>query len=118
MRNKFFIVIIIFGVTSCTKARKYSGDYFCEVKGHYYELYTYSTDTIYTEILEVKREKKSIRVMDRLIYTDSLTDEEWYEYSGYPSIFNIKIIKDSMYIYTWSGGQGGGASRAYACKKD
>jgi len=116
MHKNIIIILLVLGAISCSKSRKYSGDYFCTVNGHFYELNSYNIDTTYQELLEVNREKKSINVLNRIIIGDSLKEGEWYFHSDYPSIFKIKIIQDSMYISMWSGGQGGGSSYYYSCQ--
>ena len=111
-------LLLVLGAFSCSKSKKYAGDYFCKVDGNYYSLNSYSFDTTYYEQLEVIREKKSIIVLGRSIHGDSLKKGEWFTYSGYPNVFKIKVVSDSMYISTWSGGQGGGGSSLYFCLKE
>ena len=118
MQKVLLILVLFFGIISCSKSRKYSGNYLCEVDGHFYELNSYNIDTTYQELLEVNREKKSINILGRAIPGDSLAEGEWYNHAGYPSIFQIMVIKDSMYVYSWSGGQGGGSSYLYSCKQE
>lgn len=117
MYKVILIFTIILGIISCSKSGKYAGEYLCEVNGHFYELNSYNIDTVYRELLEVNREKKSISTLGRTIPGDSLVEGEWYKDSGYPNIFKIMFIADSMYVYSWSGGQGGGTSHFYSCKQ-
>lgn len=111
------ILMLSVGLFSCSKAKKYSGNYICKVKGRFYQLNTYDRDTVYIENIEIKRETRAINVLGNIIPTDSLKVNEWYIHSGYPSVFQIKIVEDSVYLYKWSGGQGGQASLLYSCKE-
>ncbi|MEO9533868.1 MAG: hypothetical protein ABJG68_02640 [Crocinitomicaceae bacterium] len=117
MPKQTLIFALLLTIFSCTKSSKYSGDYACKVESSYWELYEDSSDTTFHTILEVKKEKKAIIVLNNKIHVDSLHEGEWFNYSGYPSIFEVKVSGDSMYVYSYYGGQGGGSGNLYSCEK-
>jgi hypothetical protein len=118
MKKSLILFFIVFGVFACSKERKYSGDYSCEVDGHFYELNAYNIDTTYQEHLEVKREKKSIIVLNKTIPGDSLIEGEWYNHPVGYGYFRVKVSADSLYVSTWFGGWGGGSSYKYSCEQE
>ena len=98
--------------------RKYSGDYECEVVYKSYNLYDGHSESTAMLLLEVKRNARYLEVNNWKVHIDSVRNERIYQEGYYPSWKNIQFLKnDSLYLYYWSGGQGGNSSASYSCRK-
>ena len=105
-------------IVSCRKDKSYFEVYNCEVEYRYHELGSIPIDSTYLENLKVIPDLENILIFNNSIPTDSLIGGNWYWHSSYPNIFRIKVMADSMYVYKWSGGQGGGTKRNYSCLRE
>ncbi|MFD1553829.1 hypothetical protein [Putridiphycobacter roseus] len=113
-------------MNSCQKikAKKFSGQYSCKVQAHYWEsggpMDYYEKDSIYSRDIKVKRVKKMLQIFNYPTFnvTEIEAGQTLENFSGCTACgITIRFENDSLFIKTSSGGNGGGSSQKYACKK-
>lgn len=114
-----FLFILCIAVVSCKKfkANKFAGTYACQVDYHYWSMIPESYDSTYREDVVVERNKRDLTVFDRTFPVDSVLDERLFNNSFPHSGFQIRFLKDSLYLMRSGGGLGGGYTLNYACSK-
>lgn len=115
----FFCILAFVFLNSCDKhhTKKLAGNYKCSVHIHSWDMTGYYLDSNYTEILEVKQEGKTLKILGDSFHIDSLWKEQ-IDTIGYIHDYTIiQFINDSIYLSHGSGGLGGSTSWFYKGKK-
>ncbi len=105
----------MFFFVGCDKhrAKKYAGDYDCEVNHTSYSIAPSYFDTSYKELIHITRTGKYLNILDYQVHIDSLWKDKQYQEGYVHRYFRVQFIDDSVYILISGGGLGGGYSYSY-----
>lgn len=115
----FLCCVVLISFASCDKyhAKKLAGVYFCEVKYSYWDMTPTNIDSTYNQEIEITQKGKELDVLGYKVHIDSLWNEKEYMVGGVHNYLNTLFRDDSVYITSYSGGLGGGATWKYAGSK-
>ena len=106
--------------SGCDKqhAKKLEGNYNCIVQYHYWDMQRTNIDSTYFETLCVTRSGKFISVLNHEIHIDSLWGGQEY-YEGYiHNYIKVRFKNETIFVESYSGGLGGGATWTFEGNKE
>lgn len=95
------------------KVKRLSGDYYCEVSSHTWDISGYSHDTVYNAFITMKQSGTDIIILNQTIPYDSISQGKEFIKPKHHGIFKIRVYRDSLFISQSGGGLGGGYGSTY-----
>ncbi len=95
----------------------YAGTYDCTVHHHYSDLTGVSSDTTEQKNLTLPFVDDSVQIFGARLHEDDIVFGETYFFGYSYHHMNVRFEQDSIFIYTFNGGLGGGNSVRFKGRK-